>query len=205
MMLTIGDIIYLNDIGKLLKQKNFMWLDNKIFGLDNPNYICLLYLNPEKLSVLPQNGLIFNQRELSKFTKSISIENSFEISDVLNVSLIATMSETLTITKSPQVENRIIGTIRTVNEIESQIINLPEVDMTQRLEELYSMNRSSGALQYKYDRNHILTLFSGVLPLAKADKLLMKLWDNSNTTFLVRFRIPKKQANIFVYLLYLKI
>ena len=80
-----------------------------------------------------------------------------------------------------------------------------EEDMTERLEDLYKLKRASGAIHYKYDDTHIMTLFSGILPLTKSDKLYMKLKDNSSNTFIVRFRVHKKQFNVYAYLLYLKI
>ena len=59
---------------------------------------------------------------------------------------------------------------------------------------------------YKYDSTHILTLFGGLLPLNKSDKIYIILEDNiDGKTFTVRFRVHKKICDIIIFLNYLKI
>lgn len=205
MKITITDIMYINDAARVLKQRNIMWIQDKIFGIDNFNYIIYMPLDASKLSVFPSRGLIINQRDLSKFVKSISMESEFEFDENATSSSIVTISEVLMIQTSLQTESIILKNIKSINDINASICNIPEDDISSKLEQLYGMSKTSGAIQYKYDDSHIMTLFSGVIPLTKSDKLFIKLWDNSETTFLACFRVQKKQINVFVYLLYLKI
>ena len=81
MQVKISDLIYINDAARALKKSNVMWIKNKLICIDNLNYIIFCSLDPDKLSVLPNRGIIFNQRELSKFMKAVSTESQFDIGD----------------------------------------------------------------------------------------------------------------------------
>ena len=205
MILNIADLIYINDAAKALKCKYIMWIDNKIVGVDNFNYIVYTTLNPDNISIFPTKGYIINQRNLSKFIKSISIESQFNIDESLNKNTISTLTNILDIECDKRTEMMVKDRLNNALNIDNSLLELPEEDMTDKLSMVYKLTKSSGAIHYKYDDNHIMTLFSGILPLAKSDKFYLKLSDNSNNTFIVRFIIKKKQFNIYVYLLYLKI
>ena len=205
MTITISDIIYLNDAIKSLKQKNVMWIHDKIFGIDNFSYIIYTKLNLEKISKLPTTGFIFNQRELSKFVKSLTTESTFELDENSDSTILITISETLVVKTSRQIESTVIGMSKNAISIDCRMLNITEDDCSKDLEKLYTLNKTSGSFLYKYDNNHLLTLFSGIVPLAKADKLYIKVMDNSDNTFLARFRSHKKHFDVFIYLLYLKI
>ena len=205
MILTISDIIYINEAARNLKQKDAMWIRDKLVGIDNMNYIIYAQLDVSKLSILPNRGIIFNQRDLSKFTKSISVESKFEIDETSRASTIATITEVMIVTTSQQIEYKVISNLTLSGNTDVSMQCVQEEDMSVKLQDLYNMSKTSGAMQYKYDSLHILTLFSGILPLAKSDKLFIKIFDVSENIFLARFRIQKKQFNIFTYIQYLKI
>lgn len=211
MIITTSDLIYLNDSARALKQKDVILYRNMLVGIDNFNYIILLYLNADKLHLYQDRGIIVNQRNLSAFIKTISTESEFEIREpeYSGISSITTISSNLDIRFDENIKNVIINRIATANDIDRKMDRMVsgyiERDVTQELKELYSLTKTSGSILYHFDQNHLMTLFSGVIPLAKSDKLFLQVLDNSRSTFLARFRVQKKQSTVFVYLAYLKI
>lgn len=205
MKLLTSDLIYLNDACKSLKCKIAMFLSNKLIGIDDFNYMIFTNLDPDNISVMPEKGLIINQRELSKFIKSISVESYFEIDPYNKNNVIHTMKEELSIYQDRKIESIVIQRLKMTLNIDYQIYNINEVNVSNDLEELYKASKSSGAIHYKYDDTHLMTLFGGIIPLNKSDKLYLKMYDNPDNTFLVRFRVHKKKFDVYVYLLFLKL
>jgi hypothetical protein len=87
-----------------------------------------------------------------------------------------------------------------------ELIGNNNIDITDRLGALFKLNRASGSINFQYDDEHILTLFVGILPLAKSDKILINLRDYPNSNiFCVRFTVIKKIFKVYAYLKYIKI
>ena len=200
------DILYINEVAKALKQKSVMWYQDYLIGIDTNNYLCYTRLDSNKINFQHNiaGNYIFNQRELSKFSKSIITEQGFDVPLGTNGScLICTTSETLSVFSNIQTVNNFIPLIKAY---ESRFINGIEKDVTNELEFIFSMNKTAGINMYKYDNTHILTLFGGLLPLNKSDKIYIILEDNiDGKTFTVRFRVHKKICDIIIFLNYLKI
>ena len=208
-MITIRttDLIYLNEAAKALKQKNVMWISNQLIGIDNFNYIITLPLDINKLSFIPDRGLCFNQKELSAFVKSITTEEAFYVDDtyVNATSEISTITNGMSIHLDRALDIQVSHQFMCKDNIDKRMIGIPEEDMTLRLNNFYGMSKSSGIMLFQYDATHIMTLFAGIFPLLKSDKLNMILMDDSDCTFIVRFHIKKKAFDIYAYLMYLKI
>ena len=209
MQVKISDLIYINDAARALKKSNVMWIKNKLICIDNLNYIIFCSLDPDKLSVLPNRGIIFNQRELSKFMKAVSIESQFDIEDsefnqttVLSTSL---SNETLIIKVSNKLDKMILDKLYTAINIDMNMMHNNEIDVSKELSQLYGLTKTAGSILYKHDCFHTMTLFNGILPLNKADLIFLTLYDNPDNTFIARFRIQKKNFNIYSYMAYLKV
>lgn len=211
--LVLSDLIHINNAARAFKQANVIWLQDKLFGLDNyNNYITICVLDRSELSILPLKGLMFNQRELAKFMKNISTESEFFIDDsnqIMNKTLLTTSltNDTLSVTQSMELNMIVTNNWSKVVSIENRIADndLRQQDVTNELEKLFKMSKSTGAFIYKHDKDHMLTLFSGIIPLNKADKVYLTLLDNPDNTFLARFRVSKKKFDVYAYLMYLKI
>lgn len=206
--ITLSDLVYINEAARALKCSTVMWIQNKLIGLDNLNYVVCCNLDESKLSVLPHRGIIFGQREMAKFMKGMpnsvyAIDDSIINTTVLLASAIS--PDTASITLSGEMDNIISEKLKTVISYDTSMASYQEENMTDRLSEIYSLNKTDGAMLYKHDSYHILTLFGGLLPLNKADKIYMTLHDNPDNTFLARFRVAKKQFNIFIYIMYISI
>ena len=204
-IIKTSDLIHINDASKSIKCRNVMWIDNKIISIDNFNYIKFTILNPDKISVFPKEGYIINQRELSAFIKTITTESQFSI-DERNIDIpLYTINGEFHIRKDKYIETIIINKLVQASILDNDMVNIPEINMSEKLQQLYKLSKTSGSILYKYDENHLMTLFAGVVPLNKSDKLFLKICDNSESTFIARFRAEKKSFNVFVYLLYLKL
>ena len=206
LIISISDLMYIFEISKALKQKSFIWYLEYVIGIDSEDYIIYTKLDLNKISTRPQVGLIINQRELSKFMKSITTEFEFCI-DVIGmnfITLLHSMTETLKINANLSISQNKLNTISTIN----QFNNIEEQDVSETigLNYLYAMTKTSGIKMYQYDSNHILTLFGGLVPLAKSDKLYLAINDlMDGITFLTRFRVHKKIGDIIIIIRYIKL
>ena len=207
---TVSDLIYINEAAKALKQKDFCWIDNTLIGVDDFNYAIYCKLDAYKISVIPRKGLYINQKELSAFIKNITVEEGFNIADEYNTGATTTLFTNnlaeLEIHMNPEMDIRVYYQLAQISKINMLMQNIPEQDVTARFADLYKMPKGAGVTMYHYDATHIMAIFGGIVPLLTADKLYMKLYDDSPATFLVQFRVDKKNKfEVFVYLMYLKI
>lgn len=203
----ISDLTYINEAAKALKCRNFMWKQNKIISMDSMDYILYSELNTDKLLTYPTKGIVMNQRELSKIMKSITTESYFDISDELlsNITTINTINDSMMVKIDSSIDTSVDRNLNISHEMDG-LIGSNNIDITDRLGALFKLNRTSGSINFQYDSQHILTLFVGILPLGKSDKILINLHDYPNSNiFCVRFTVIKKLFKVYAYLKYIKI
>lgn len=203
----ISDLMQINEAAKALKCRNFMWKQNKIISMDSMDYILYGELNTDKLLTYPTKGIVMNQRELSKIMKSITTESYFDISDELlsNTTVINTINDSMAFKIDSSIDASVDRNLNISHEMD-ELIGSNNIDITDRLGALFKLNRTSGSINFQYDNEHILTLFVGILPLAKSDKILINLRDYPNSNiFCVRFTVIKKIFKVYAYLKYIKI
>lgn len=203
----ISDLTYINEAAKALKCRNFMWKQNKIISMDSMDYILYSELNTDKLLTYPTKGIVMNQRELSKIMKSITTESYFDISDELlsNTTIVNTINDSMAFKIDSSIDASVDRNLNISHEMD-ELIGNNNIDITDRLGALFKLNRASGSINFQYDDEHILTLFVGILPLAKSDKILINLRDYPNSNiFCVRFTVIKKIFKVYAYLKYIKI
>ena len=203
----ISDLTYINEAAKALKCRNFMWKQNKIISMDSMDYILYSELNTDKLLTYPTKGIVMNQRELSKIMKSITTESYFDISDELlsNITTINTINDSMMVKIDSSIDTSVDRNLNISHEMD-ELIGSNNIDITDRLGALFKLNRTSGSINFQYDSQHILTLFVGILPLGKSDKILINLHDYPNSNiFCVRFTVIKKLFKVYAYLKYIKI
>ena len=204
----ISDLMQINEAAKALKCRNFMWKQNKIISMDSMDYILYSELNTDKLLTYPIKGIVMNQRELSKIMKSITTESYFDISDELlsNTTIVNTINDSMAFKIDSSIDASVDRNLNISYQMDELMIGNNNIDITDRLGALFKLNRASGSIYFQYDGNHILTLFVGILPLAKSDKILINLYDYPNSNiFCVRFTVIKKLFKVYAYLKYIKI
>ena len=203
----ISDLMQINEAAKALKCRNFMWKQNKIISMDSMDYILYNELNTDKLLTYPTKGIVINQRELSKIMKSITTESYFDISDELlsNTTIVNTINDSMAFKIDSSIDASVDRNLSISHQID-ELIGSNNIDITDRLGALFKLNRASGSINFQYDNEHMLTLFVGILPLAKSDKILINLHDYPNSNiFCVRFTVVKKLFKVYAYLKYIKI
>ena len=204
----ISDLMQINEAAKALKCRNFMWKQNKIISMDSMDYILYNELNTDKLLTYPTKGIVMNQRELSKIMKSITTESYFDISDELlsNTTIVNTINDSMAFKIDSSIDAGVDRNLNISYQMDELMIGNNNIDITDRLGALFKLNRASGSINFQYDNEHILTLFVGILPLAKSDKILINLHDYPNSNiFCVRFTVIKKLFKVYAYLKYIKI
>lgn len=205
MLIKTIDLICISEGAKALKQKTVLFKNNMLYGLDNINgyliYTSLVGKIQDDFSY--DQGIIINQRELSSFIKSILSESEFNINDYGNTILETSLGEQLHVTRNIQLSNMVDRKVR-------EILSLSygsEQEITNNILGLFSMKKGDGTMYYIHEYNNIkyfITLFSGLLPLNKADKVFIRIFDNGNS-FVSNFIVRKKKFELFIYVAYLKV
>lgn len=196
------DLITLSNISKSLKQKDFIVFNNKIYGIDSTQYH--IYT-----SIIQLNGINepiqLNYKELSEFVKSITTEMEFNIENYGSYyNITNNLGGTLKILKPN------ILLMQFVNNTNNYINNFSRrVDygiINNDLEQLLSMKKSDGTFYYKKDNKYFMTLYPGLLPVNKGDKINLSILDNEqDNLFVGHFEINKKNIVVNINILYLKL
>ena len=83
-------------------------------------------------------------------------------------------------------------------------------EITNEIQELYSLRKTDGCFYYNTSVNnnkYFMTLFYGLLPLNKADKVSLTIYDTGwiYNDFVTHFVVDKKKFKVNVILCYLKV
>ena len=198
------DLVTINDAAKALKQKTVMFYHNCLFGLDNIDGY-LIYTNLTQLlqdDFSYNNGIIFDSKLLSAFVKTISSESEFDISNKYIKTFLGVTALELgqNIMLQRMIDNKVVQLM------DNRYTN--EINITKDIEIVYSMKKADGTYYYMptvNDTKYFITLFSGLLPLNKSDKVNLQICDLHDNKFIAKFTVMKKKMDIYIYLAYLKV
>lgn len=79
-----------------------------------------------------------------------------------------------------------------------KITKFTNIQDNQNFNILLSMKSVDGTFPYIIDNNHIITLFNGLLPMLKNDKINLSVYDFYGYFFTVDFEIVKKKVSLHV-------
>lgn len=206
MMVMESDLLYINDVAKTLKQKNFVWYQNKLFNVFNNNQIIETTLDNSKLSYFPSRAIKINQKELRDFCRelvlsTIEIENIPEYGNA-NIELTNPPYDNLVLEVNGELDIKTNHMISIINNINSQIVDNP-IDITKIIQPLYKASKKTGSEKYIID-NYIMYLSSTSLPLKSNSKVYLNILDH-DITFISKFTIKNSINIINVYLNFLKL
>ena len=205
MKITTIELVALADAAKALKQKDFIIYNQFIFGLDNKDYIAYCdNININELSIY--DGLIFNYRELSAFIKTIATETEFDINfDFGEECMIKTfMDGVLTVKRNKRLLQDASHKYYLYSLSNNQC---NQIDITNDLLDLFSMKKTDGCFFYKpiiNNKQYFMTLFSGLLPLNKSDRISLYI-DDFTDHFISHFIVIKKKYKVHVIVCYMKV
>ena len=205
MKLTTSELVYINEASKALKQKDFILIDNAMIGLDNIQNIVTYILLDNNFFINHINGAIINQRALSAFIKTLSIESDFTFDSVNNVIRTISGGE-LTIGFNMSLAELACDKFRYATSLDNNIQTIiNETEISDILEKIQNMKSSDGSIGVNYNGYH-MTLFSTLIPTNKSDKLYVKIMQPFIMhTFIAKFIIKKKKFDVMTYVNYLKV
>lgn len=201
--LTVNDLFYINDAAKALKQKNFMYKNNLLIGLDNINDILIYTKIPDTPINYSDISIIFNTRALSAFIKTLSVETEFNI----NINDIEVVGHNGSMPISFDKQLIYMATNKYIYGSKIEECNnflYSENCINDNIQNLFTMHKSDGAMYLNYN-NLLLTIFPGMIPLNKSDKVFVTIFGKNNTSFIAKFRVKKKKFEIITYVSYLYI
>lgn len=207
MILTTSELVYINEAAKALKQKEFILIDNAMIGLDNIQNIVTYVLLDNNFFINHINGAIINQRSLSAFIKTLSIESDFEINFIDNSTKLNTISGgelviSLNRYLAELANNKFKYAISLDNNIQTVMVESEIPDILSRVQTMRSNDGSIGINLNGY----YMTLFSTLLPTNKNDKLYIRILQPPVMhTFISKFHIKKKKFDVITYVNYLKV
>lgn len=213
MIIKTSELLYLQEASKALKQKNFQIINSCIMGIDNDAVVCYLDLDVNQFPVYsPIDGFVINTRELSAFIKTIMLESEFILEPAeFNSLKISTMNGIMYFRELPfELKNKMLA--NKLYSVKQMIHNFPlgcisrEAEVTSKISELFSLKKDDGCIYYKHQDKYFMTLFSGLLPINKSDKVFISIFSgNTTTVFNAVFRVAKKKFNIYICIAYLYI
>lgn len=211
--IKLMELIQINEAAKALKQKRFMIILNAsavIFGIDNINScIKSIKLDTDKFYNTLLKNTIINSRDLSNFIKSVLVQSEFEIKKKNNNSLyiISDSGVELEFIYDKYIEqayNNIICSV--INYCNNTNLTEIEENVTNELIDLFSIHKDDGCIYYKYKNRYYITLFYGLLPLNKSDKIFLSIYYNKfNKSFITNFKVVKKKFIVNIFINYLDI
>lgn len=205
-----SELIYLNEAAKALKQKNFIIKNNTIVGADNTAFLIYTALDPSYF--YPQEFIYntqINSRELSAFVKDIQLMQDFKFHSNMNGLGIYNGSKILNFVNKQQTFDNIaidrnIKFVKTIQNNSNMCVE-PEENVTDEFNFLFTLKKDSGCSNYVYKNKYYMTLFSGILPLNKSDKIYLSIYGNNSVSFNALFRVEKKKFNVIICIAYLYI
>ena len=204
MKLTTGELIYINEAAKALKQRDFILIGNMMVGLDNiMNMIVYLILDSNFITNY-YDGVIINQKELSAFVKTITRESDFEF-DSLNNTIVTDCNGTMVLKYNSSITELVCEKIKNTTSITNNLELIPESEISEAALQIYNMKRSDGSIGINHN-GYYMTLFPSFLPINKNDKMHVTIFQSYPIhTFVSRFRIKKKKFDVIIFIKYLKI
>lgn len=197
--------MYLNDMAKLLKNRVFYIIRGYMVGCDQiNNLLTYVKLDSNIFNNWQLDSCCINARDLSAFIKNITIETKFDVFlDNDGYWHIRTMNGTdLTINQRPNIQAYDMIVNMELLSTESMV---PEEDVTDGLNGLYSLKKDDGIIKFIHHQKYFITLFQPIIPLTKTDRIYLSILPGQTAgSFVAKFRIAKKKnQNVFVYIAYL--
>ena len=151
MKLTTSELVYINEAAKALKQKDFILIDNVMIGLDNISNIITYVLLDTNFIQNYNNGIIINQRALSAFIKTLSIESDFEF-DSINNTIRTISGGELPILYSLSLAEYVCGKYKYAISLDNSIKTIiDEIEIPDIMTKIQSMKSADGAIGINYN------------------------------------------------------
>jgi len=192
MNISTDDLKKLLEYSKALKCDIIMVKYGIIYGTDN-NFVHLKIISDIQYN---WSDMLFYSRDLSEFMKRINDISDTEIT-YFDISTFIRMQYQYT-----DVFNDLIhSAIRYIDNTIS--FSNEDLRKNDNFNEIMTMKAGDGIGLLKLSERYILTLYNGLLPINKSDKVKVYIRDIDDYRYLANFTIIKKKFSIDVYFMYL--
>ena len=192
MNISTDDLKKLLEYSKALKCDIIMVKYGIIYGTDN-NFVHLKIISDIQYN---WSDMLFYSRDLSEFMKRINDISDTEIT-YFDISTFIRMQYQYT-----DVFNDLIhSAIRYIDNTIS--FSNEDLRKNDNFNEIMTMKAGDGIGLLKLSKRYILTLYNGLLPINKSDKVKVYIRDIDDYRYLANFTIIKKKFSIDVYFMYL--
>jgi hypothetical protein len=195
MVIKTADLINIQNIAKSFKQKDFVIYNGSLYSVTNLGYLARVSI---PYIGLEYNNLVFNYKELSDFVKTIVIESEFEYNGGTHI--INDSGTILPIRILTQLQYDAL-----IAPMDQFVSTVQYGDITDEIEVLKTMKTADGTYFYNKDNKYYMTLFPGMLPTNKSDKIHLVIADYGNTFVAVFSVVKKKEMTINIMVKYLKV
>jgi len=189
---TLEALKELLEYSKTLKCDIIRVKDNIIYGTDS-NFVHLRLIRCSN----EWPDMIFYLKDLSEFIKQMNMLGHTDNSLIFNiVEYISIRYEYIDIFDN---------LIESVNSYINNSISFSDEDLKSNddFNTINAMKAGDGVGLLKLSEKYILTLYSGLLPVNKSDKVMVYIRDIDTYRYLANFTIVKKKFSIDVYFMYL--
>ncbi len=193
-LMTANAIEELLEYSKALKCDIIRVRNKTIYGTDN-NFIHLRVIKSKFNHEFPD--MIFYLKDFTEFIKQMTdyIELAIDIPiDISNFLTIHYEYTDLFDNLIKSVEHHVFHLISLYNE---------DLKSNDDFNKINSMKAGDGIGLLKLSERYILTLYNGLLPINKSDKVEVNIRDIDNYRYLANFTIIKKKFSIDIYFMYL--
>lgn len=192
MLITIDALMELCEYVKAFKCDIILVRSNKtMFGTDT-NFTHLRALRTQLNNEFPD--IIFHSRDLSDFMKILQFTTETSEIDISKF-----------ITIHYEYKDIFDNLIKTVFHHVFRIISFYNEDLknNDNFNTIMAMKAADGVGLLKLSERYILTLYNGLLPVNKSDRVDLYIRDIDDYRYLANFMITKKKFSIDVYFMYL--
>lgn len=194
------DINILQDLLKIAKElkANYVYIKgNYIYGA-NEGFV---YLKMMEFNNIYNINISFVVNDMATFIKNValneiklpnpnllysSFDNTLEINNMTMINTIESMIQSISYNMSISHKKIISEPVRGIQDFEY----------------ILESKSSDGSSMFRYN-NYNMTIFKNLIPIKKADKVYLTIYDIDNTKFLSNFTVDRKKTKIEVYIMYL--
>lgn len=195
--MDINILEYLFKISKEVKSPLIYIKGNNLYGVDE-NFV---YLKHTIIDNIYGIDIAFKTNDMNAFIKGVDLN---EIKLVGSNILYSSFDNTVEINNNDMIMN-IERMIMNINNMTSYCNNKLLVSNIREIEEFenilaYKSAQGIGIFRYQ---NYVMTIYNNLLPVKKADKLELMIYNINERSFLSNFSIIRKKSRIEVYIMYL--
>ena len=197
----------LNDLGKAMKIKDndYIYLDlinRRVYVVES---ISIKFIDISTITELMMHDVntFNNTMYLYKYIKEIIKSNFDPMYDNIFVSSLGVLGHVDSITMYDFIimRSKVLQKINVMNYNLSKLVNITvsNIQEDEKFQYITTLKSSDGAEPYIIDQRHIITLFNGLIPLLKSDKVDIEIRDG-NHMFDIVFIVRKKKYTVNMYM-----